>query len=31
MDCGFGVALETEVLLENKGHGIFYIPMAFFV
>jgi hypothetical protein len=29
MDCGFGVALETEVLLENKGHGIFLFPWLF--
>jgi len=31
MDCGFGVALETEVLLENKSHGIFLFPWLFFV
>jgi hypothetical protein len=31
MDRGSGVAREKEVLTENKSHGIFFIPMAFFV
>jgi len=31
MACDFGVAREIEVTARIYSHGIFFIPMAFFV
>jgi hypothetical protein len=31
MDCGLGVARKIEVTTIYISHGIFFIPMAFFV